>query len=357
MQVNVGDLILADTVSMSVLSCTNGSCSIDSSAGSLFSNALQACGGTANNSLHFLASLNCPDSSAPLTVVGNSLVVDGRGHGIVAPNAKNGLYVAGKNIAVQYLTISNVTGGNALFAYNSDGLQVLNSTFNGNGIGVQLYVDSINASAIKISNNQLAANSSYGIKITGDNGYLVNLPSITNNDFSSSGDFALWLEANNVQLSGTDGNTFTNSLNGIYFTGGGISLNALNLANSGIMHTALMGSGAQTVAINSCDFTNNTPANSNQERVAVKLYRVINSQINALTVSSSDVGVKISTDSGVIPNLSMANSSFSRTVVTGVMIESYDATPIGTVRMSGNTFCQPVWVVPGTKIQLAGPVL
>ncbi|HEY8280095.1 MAG TPA: right-handed parallel beta-helix repeat-containing protein, partial [Bdellovibrionota bacterium] len=181
-----GEFYLTDSLTL------NGACPVGSTCptvDNVFNNPPDACGATLNASAHLLGDLNCPNAEIGLRLAGSIVNLEGRGHKIIAPAASTGLFVQG-TASIDNVNVSGVTKGAGLMAYNPESLVVSKSTFSGNQIGIQIYSESKEAVQLSIEENTITGNSEFGVRMTGEEGFLASYPRFVENNLSNNKGYA-----------------------------------------------------------------------------------------------------------------------------------------------------------------------
>ncbi|MDR3606630.1 MAG: right-handed parallel beta-helix repeat-containing protein [Oligoflexia bacterium] len=313
------------------------------------------CGQVVTSNVTLGADLICPNVTGfALKVIGSGIVFNGNGHQIVAPQAAAGLYVQGAQIQVQNIRVNGVPG-DGIFAYDSPALQVSNSNFSNNQIGILLYAENTTMSNVSVVGNQASGNSLFGIRSGWDTNGAIESPVIRRNDFSNSGSYAMYIQAQDYEVSGFDCNSLTNSLNGYYLKSGNFYIHDVQMSSQRIQEAQFFIDSALYVKVSNIDVSTALAPQPSQQHIGFDLYRVANFDINGLSSWNNDIGIKLETTGGVSPQGTIENCSFYTNAVAAVMVTSYDGTPYGAVELT-NSVAQEVapaidlLVSPGTVL-------
>lgn len=314
------------------------------------------CGDTITQSITVANDLDCSSTTGfALKIVGDGITVNGNGHTIVAPNAAAGIFAQGSQITVSKFKVNGVVNGYGIMAYETPGIKITANDFSRNSVGVMVFAENLQFGA-EISGNKIQASTYFGIRTYSSSGAVVS-PVIKNNDLQWSGDYALYVKASSYTLSGTDGNNFANSTNGIYLKDGVFVVKDLSLAQSLIYKRGIFADSAASVTITNVDVSSLAPFNGNYERTGIDLYRVVKFEISSVTSKNNDVGVKLETEGGVSPGGVIKCSKFSGYSFAAIDIVSYDSTQYGTVRLCGNSITIPtngfdIFIHDGTVVTI-----
>jgi parallel beta-helix repeat protein len=247
---------------------------------------------------------------------------------------------------------SGITNGSGIFAGNTKGLTVTGNSFTGNSVGITLYASSEDMTGVTISNNILSGNSQFGVRTSMDSPGLIDNPVFSQNDFSNSGSYALYLQAQNLELD--TANTFTGSANGIYIQGGSFNIHDLDLSNSGVLGTEIYAVQASSVTLTNMNLSTNLA--SNGSRMGFNSYRVAAFNFTNVNTTNQDTGIEFATDSGIVPTGSVTNSTFSNNSFAGIYFVSFDSTTLGPITLTSNTINESntrgVYVAPGTTANI-----
>jgi len=320
------------------------------------------CGDTITQSITVANDLDCSSTTGfALKIVGDGLIVNGNGHKIIAPNAAAGIFAQGSQITVSKFTVNGVVNGYGIMAYETPGIKITGNDFSRNSVGVMVFAENLQFGA-EISGNKIQASTYFGIRTYSAAPGAVVSPVIKNNDLQWSGDYALYVKASSYTLSGTDGNNFANSTNGIYLKDGVFVVKDLSLAQSLIYKRGIFADSASSVTITNVDVSSLAPFNGNYERTGIDLYRVVKFEISSITSKNNDVGVKLETESGVSSAGVIKCSKFSGFSFAAIDIVSYDSTQYGTVRLCGNSITIPtnaydVFIHNGTVVTILNQCL
>ncbi len=296
-----------------------------------------ACGDVITDSITIANDLNCPSVTGyALQVVGSNITVNANGKKISAPNAAAGLYVEGDNNTIANFNVQGVVNGHGMMAYNSSNLKVIANNFSNNRIGIMVYADEVIKNPI-IMTNKASNNSFAGVEMFYDEPGSIENPIITLNEFKNSGEFAVYLKADKVNLAYTR-NDLSGSSSAFYLTGGDFRIENLPLTNQLIHKRHFMVESVSSVVFKDVDLTSLAPATADQDRIAIDMYRVEKFAMSDVTIKNHDVGVKIATDGGVSTSGSIVDTSFSGMSFAGLYAVSWDDTALGTIKIVDSEF-------------------
>ena len=337
LSVNANDTLSADSISLKFTTITSKLFTSVTGISFQLVNLIPVCSGAFSNNAHLLGSAVCGSATGALinmtNPANNSIVFDGHGNSISAPAASIGIYAQGYGITLRNIIISGMTNGIGALAYNTNSLNVQNSQFASNAIGMQIYSDTYNSWGAVVSNNKLNSNAYFGLRICGS--AFSNSPTISNNDFSKSGGYALSIYGDGITISDTQSNNYSGSSNGLYLSGGNINVQNFSLATAAILNCPIYATNAY-LTINNTNLTPSSTPSLNQTRVGLSLYQIKTANISQLTVSGADVAVKIATDSGVQSGVAINSSTLTQSVVAGIMAQSFDNTLFGYINIQNS---------------------
>ena len=311
-----------------------------------------ACHAGFAGNMHLLGPVSCPSSTGVILSNINpaygTMTFDGHGFSLSAPQATVGLYLQGMNLKVKNLIIDGLTNGIGILTYNTNNLTIQSSECASNSIGIQVYSDTNASYGSVFTQNKLSSNSMFGLRFTGS--VYSNNPTITNNDFSQSGGYALAIYGDGLNMSDSQANIYTGSSSGLYLSGGNFNLSNLNLSGAQIKQTPVFATDAY-ITINNSNLTPSSVADSTQQRIGLHLYKIKTANISQLQVVGADVAIKIATDSGVASSVSVTNSTLTQSIVAGFMIQSYDGSGFGSINIQNNDLRQnpsnmAIWSAP-----------
>jgi hypothetical protein len=313
------------------------------------------CGQVITSSITLANDLNCSTYGFALIVEGDKIKVNGNGHSITAPNALAGIYVQGSDIIVNNLTVRGILSGAGMLGYDTSDVVISGNNFSNNQIGISFFNENVDAGTIILYDNIANHNSLFGLRISYDeNGSVDKEPGIVGNDFSNSGSYGMQLKMSSFEIDDTYDNDLKGSSNGLYLATGNFNLHDFSLANSGVKNIGIFVDSANNVSVSRVDLSNHLPADSNQRRLGIDMYRCKHFSVSDSIFLGDDAGVKLETEMGVSPTGSITCSLFDD-VVAGVEVVSYDGTPYGQLVVQNNRFqnsCKvpEVLVIPGTVI-------
>lgn len=313
-----------------------------------------ACGDVITSSITIANDLNCPAATGyALQVVGQNITINGNGKKISAPNAAAGLYVEGDNNTIMNIDVQGVENGHGMMAYNTSNLKVVGNNFSRNKIGIMIYADEVIKNPI-VMTNKASFNSFAGVEMFYDEPGSIQNPIITLNEFKSSGEFAVYLKADQVNLQYTI-NDLSGSSSGFYLTGGDFKIESLSLTNQLIHKRHFMVDSVSSIEFKNVSLTSLAPATVNQDRIAIDMYRVEKFEIEDVTIKGHDLGVKIATDSGVQTQGLIKETLFSGHSFSGLYAVSWDDTALGTIKLLDSEFkssANAIVVAEGTQVDL-----
>jgi len=299
--------------------------------------------------------LICPTTTGNvLTLVGTGIVFEGNGHKIVAPNAASSIYVQGSNVTVRNTVVSG-NGSTGIFAYDSPGLTLRGNDASGNIVGIDLYAENTLMSGVTIDDNISHGNSLYGLRTGQDGAGSIDSPTISGNDLSYSGSYAMLIEATNYELGPKSRNSFYKSVNGILLSTGSFYIHDIALTDQLIQDAQIFAENAVSVRISNVDVSTNLAPNSLERHMGVDLYHVASFDIECLIANHNDAGVRLETDGGISPSGKVSGSSFGSNQYAGISVVSYDGTPYGVLNFKKNKYneldlSQDVVLAPGTQV-------
>ena len=301
-------------------------------------NRLQ-CGAVLTQNTSLSHDLDCRGMGGyALSVQGNGITLKGNGHTIFADAANAGLYIQGSDVTVTSVRVSGVKFGYGIYAYDSPNLKLVNNRLIGNQTGILLAAENTTMSGLDIHHNESSHNSEFGLRTTQTgSGTIVN-PKITCNDFSFSGSYAIYLQAEKAKLNRFSDNKLNSSNNGIYLKDGDFVIKDLSFKRADIRKAAIFADHARSVKITRVDASNNLAPNPNDEHTAVSLYEVRSIQINKLVADNQDIGVLIATNQDQSSYGRIRHSSFVNNTVAGICLRSIDGTPYQGLVISRNEF-------------------
>ncbi len=219
---------------------------------------------------------------------------------------------------------------------------------------MSIYTDERDTTGIEVVDNDLSANAFSGLILKGD-GKQTDEPLITGNNFANCGGYAIAADAKNATFSRKQKNYFKGVRSALYLANGNFVVKGLDLSGSGATAPQIFVESAKSLTVSKVNLSYSAPATSSQERVALHLYRVGEVSISGLVVNGADVGLKVATEQGTNTSLKMAGSSINHSVMAAVMLQSYDDTALGLVRIQGNDFSNnpagyAVWQVGTTAL-------
>jgi hypothetical protein len=292
------------------------------------------CGQTLTANTDLTADLSCPNTTGfALKIIGNNITVNGHGHQIIAPQAASGIYVQGSSDTIQDIHSNGITQGSGIFAYDSPGVKIENSDFSGNETGILLDAETTDMNQVSVAGNTAQGNSMFGIRTSQEGSGIIDSPSIKNNDFSKSGSYGMYIQAQSYKVQGKDGNSFLHSLDGIYLKDGSFSILNIALGVQLIQEVEILVDSAASFQATSLDVSTQLPPQPSQERIGLDLYRVAQFDIDELFSWNNDVGLKLTTEQGVSSAGTIDNSSFFFNTVAAIMVTSFDSTPFGNVKI------------------------
>ena len=313
-----------------------------------------ACGDVITESITIANNLNCPEISGyALQVVGDNISVNANGKKISAPNAAAGLFVQGDNNTITNFDIQGVTEGHGMMAYNSSNLKVVSNNFSKNRIGIMIYADEVVKNPIVMA-NRASHNSFAGVEMFYDEPGSIQNPIITLNDFKSSGEFAVYLKADKVNLQYTV-NDLSGSSSGFYLTGGDFKVEDLSLTNQLIHKRHFMVDSVSSIIFKDMNLTSIAPMTANQDRIAIDMYRVEKFTLDNVSLKNHDVGLKVATDGDVATQGLVKDSLFSGQSFAGLYMVSWDSTELGTIKVLDSEFKSSAYgivVAEGTVVDL-----
>lgn len=312
-----------------------------------------ACGDIITASITVANDLNCPSVTGyALQVVGSNITINGNGKKIKAPNAAAGLYVEGDNVTIANFDIQGVEDGHGMMGYNTSEIKILSNNFSNNRIGIMLYADDEVKNPIVMA-NKAVSNSFAGIEMFYDEPGTIKNPKIFLNDFKASGEFAMYLKADDVELKGL--NDLSGSTSGFYLSGGDFKIEDMTLAGQLIKKRHFMVDSVKSISFKDVNLTSIAPATADQDRIAIDMYRVEKFALEDVVLKNSDVGLKIATDGGVATAGTIKDTQFQGQSFAGLYMVSWDDTAFGTVKMKNTKFksvANTIVVAEGTVVDL-----
>lgn len=267
-----------------------------------------------------------------LILYGNNLTLDGGSpkFKLIFPQGKVGILAYGTNAEVKNVEVSGMVNGMAILVYDSQGARVKYNKTNNNLIGITVYAENSPMPNVEIENNESKNNSLFGIRVNDARaqGKIVNSPKIRNNDLSGSGLYALHLRTDDMTFDSdhNDGNITTGSQSGLYLIGGEFTVKDINFTTA-IQKIHIFVAEAEKFHIQNVTFSG-PGATQNQEAYGLHIYKTDQVEIQDVTISHYDVGIKVATESNVQTDLSIEDTSTSSNSYAGIIIQAYDATNI-----------------------------
>jgi hypothetical protein len=291
------------------------------------------CGDTITQSITVANDINCSTTGFALRVVGDNITVNGNGHKIIAPLASAGLYVQGLNDIVSSFDIQGISGGYGIMGYNSSSLKVISNNLSNNMIGLMIYTDRGETASPVVMMNKAQSNSFAAVRTYSDDPGTITHPIIRKNDFRLSGQYALYIKAENFEISGDDANNLSGSTNGYYLKSGDFRVTDLSMAKQLITKRIFFVDSARTILFKNVDVSTLSPLTLSQERMGIDLYKVASFELINVIAKNNDVGLKLETEGGVNPSGTLTNCTFGNQSLSGIYIVSYDETAYGIIRI------------------------
>jgi len=358
--INAGDVVIARAIQLPLASCGRG-CTGTENIQAVFPNVNSACGGLAKANVHLLQNLVCSEPNhVALEVWGAKNVVEGHGFAVKSAGSEIGLFISGDNTAIRNIDVSGVNGGYGMMAYDANGLRITSSRFRSNLVGANIYTDNVNSTNVQVLGNDMSGNAFSALIFSGD-GKQTDNPTITGNNFSNTGGYAVAIDALNASFSGSQNNIYTGSRDVLYLSNGNFTVSNLDLSQSGALGPQIFSDSAKSLNVSNVNLTYTATGQQSQERTALHLYRVGSVNISNLTVTNSDVALKATTEMGTSTNVSVTGSTLTNASTAAIMLQSWDNTALGKVTISGNVLTgapagYAIWQV-GTTALGAGSVL
>jgi nitrous oxidase accessory protein NosD len=335
-------------------SCSSGQSSKQEEQSEPISNT--PCGTILKENYKLDGNLQCStQDKVGLIISGDNLIIDGSNYEIKASDAEIGLLIIGKNNIVKNFKISGLQNGTAILLHENTQVQVTNNTLKNNSIGIDVYNNEVPSGELLIANNDVS-DSLIGIRIRDNvNSAFVNSvsPVIKNNNLSRARLYALQVKADVFTLTGEDNNNFSNSANGAFLQGRNIKIENLDLGSSLIRGTAIFINETENFSITQSNLSLDY---ADLDSYGIHLYRVQKADLDGLSISNRDVGIKVATDSNIETQFTLQNSSLSFLRTAAIMVQSYDETVIDSVKVlttlfEGNVEGYDLWIVPGTVVR------
>ncbi len=300
------------------------------------------CGDLLTKSARIGNDLNCPEiTESAIYVVGNHIFIDGRGHSISAPNARNGLFANGSEISITGFRVNGLVKGNGILAYDCPELSLFENNFSNNQNGIMLYAEHTKMKKVWVVDNEANHNSLFGIKTAFDGQGIIERPRITNNDFKNSGSYALSVEASSYEINFTEMNQMNFSKGGIFLQGGDFYLHDFTLVKEEIKNVQIFIANAHSVTVKNVDLSTNYSHQTSDEAIGLDLYRAQKFDIFRLKTAHNDVGLKLETEEQVPSSGRVRCSLFADNFTAGIMVSSYDQTPYGAILFDNDKFKEP----------------
>ncbi|MFZ4713199.1 MAG: hypothetical protein ACOYL6_05795 [Bacteriovoracaceae bacterium] len=310
--------------------------------------AMIHCGDIITTSITVGNDLVCPGNIPyAIKVIGRDVVINGNNHTISAPDAVTGIFVQGDQITVNNYTINNIINGSGIFAFDSEGLKILNNNLSNNFIGLKVSSQNIVLNNITIFGNIITDSILFAIKTEFSGSGAVNYPVITENDLSRSGNYALYLMATNVELNSDHSNIYTGSNNGIYLALGNFVIHDFDMSQSGAKKIQIFIDSAIYVSVTNVNVTGSQPIAPSQERIGIDLYRVGTFEIKNVIASYNDAGIKFENELGTTPSGFVQNCTFIDDTTAGILVVSYDGSAYGDLDLRTN-----FWTLPSTAYKV-----
>lgn len=350
-----GDTIIASSIRLELTGADN--CTTQSQISMTLKNYSDACGGIAWSTIQLMGPLSCPrTTSQGLAMLGNGNTLLGHGFSISAPLAGNGLFLTGNNVTVDSVKINGISNGSGILAFDTNSLVVQNSETRSNLIGITVSSYNTDTSAVKIISNNISNNSLFNLRFIGSELHKAQSPMIQLNNLGGAGDFAIALDAGDVRIYGTDGNSFKDSTEGISFNGKNLTVDGIDFSTAGLKGAAIFVTSADNVTVTNSKFGTSAPALSSQQRIAGHFYNIRqNLNLYKNVATKLDVGFKLAIDLGFKTSVYATCNTLTSNTVAGLMIQSYSPTNsfkllnIGSNNLSYNPKGYGIWIVDRTK--------
>jgi parallel beta-helix repeat protein len=322
------------------------------------STAQPGCGDTITESTQLTQDLICPTTTGfALKIVGDHVSLAGNGHQIVAPQATAGLYIQGTSDSVEGLIVHG-TAEYGIFAYDSPGVRIYGNNVSDNQVGIELYAEKTVMSGLQIFGNVARDNAVFGLRTAQDGNGAIVSPSIYLNDFSDSGSYGMYIQADRYELNGFSLNQLKNSLNGVYLKDGDFLIHDVAMSFEKIQKVELFVDSARSVEVSDVELGTLLEPSPTQEHIGMDLYRCSRFQISQWVSWNQDVGLKLDTEQGTPTAGTLIDIAFLRNTTAGILAVSYDGTGFGTIKMTNAYFDEPttvpkiydVYVEPGTVL-------
>ncbi|MFZ4715273.1 MAG: hypothetical protein ACOYL6_16240 [Bacteriovoracaceae bacterium] len=300
------------------------------------------CGGVITSSTSWSGTLDCSshEGSYALIVYGDNITFDGGSNKakIIFPQGKIGILVVGSNNVLKNTEVKSMTYGMGILAFDAPNVMIENNTTNNNLIGITLYAETVDMSGVKVRQNESKSNSLFGVRVNSDylNMKFVRMPRIESNNLSLNQLYALHIRSPYfLYRNDYNFNTMTDSVGGLYFTGGRITISNVDLSNTSILKTKIFISEVDSADVTNSNFSN-LGSTSTQESYGLHFYRAKKIFVDRTTTSNLDVGIKIATENGTVSQTYINNSSIKNNGYAGIVLESYDSTELCQVNIAYN---------------------
>ncbi len=302
--------------------------------------ALQ-CGETIQTSITLTQDLNCPNTTDfALNIIGDNISVNGNGHAIYAPLAIAGIFVHGLSPNISGFVITGIQTGTGIFVYDSPGVSLHQNQSTNNMYGIRIYADTTSMNTVTIASNTLSNNSVFGIYVSHSFQGSIGHPVIIANDLSQSGSFALFVEADEFEVTMAGANSLFESTSGIYLKGGNFLIHDISLLDESIRHVGIFVDSAKSLGVSNLDVSTSLTPLPSEEQIGLDIYRTPSFVITQFTANGNDVGLKLETEAQVNTTGTVNCSHLSNNQAAGIMFSSYDSTIYGSVALNGVIFTE-----------------
>lgn len=315
-----------------------------------------SCGDVVTSSVRMNRDLDCRDYlGAALVVSGKNIQFDGRQYKILVHPDGVGVHLKGDGITFKNTKIEGATRGRAIYAEAGKKLRIQENNLDNNMIGIHLFANASDVERAEISENSIRNSAQMGILISSSGESEVVSPIIKENDLSGTQGTAIHANAARLRLTDSQDNNYDGSRNAIYFSGKRLVVDRLDLSQAAILESTITLMGSEDVTIRRSNLSSLLGPSESGTRIGINAYKVQQLTVQNSVINDQDVAVKVATEQGIQTVLRVQNSIIQGSALAGVMIQSFDQTEFGTVKVRGNDIAPSnanltVWLVGNTVL-------
>ena len=318
-----------------------------------------SCGDVITQSVNIGNDLNCPTLTGyALKISGDNITVNGGGHKIVAPKATAAIFAQGFNLKIKnFISTGNATGM-ALEAHNVPKVQISGNDFSNNKTGILIYADKAFVDGVVIENNKIISSIEFGVRLIYADSGMISNPKITGNDLRNTANTAIYVQASEFEVAGSDNNNFYGSVQAYYLKDGSFFIHDADFSQQLIFKRVFFIDSAKYVSVINVNVSSRATNICTEERIGIDMYRAIKFYVKGLVSTSGDVGLVLETEkgsankAGISTEGEIVDSIFTNHIRSGIAIVSYDSTQYGTITVDTTGFCEPrkdIYIHHGTK--------